>query len=426
MAEQYNSPYTGPQIDEALRKTLEGETSGDIDLSGYAPLNKPHFKNGIICGIGVSDNDCGKYSIIVGSSKAPGESAAAFGGACESNGKYSSTFGVFCISGGESSHAEGQNTKATNRAAHAEGSYTEASGEFSHAEGTHSIASGTCAHAENNSDATGNFSHAGGSNSVASGYASFVQGSELLASAPYQTVFGVNNVEYTNTYTKLIIGKGMAVDTTGNKPRANCFRVTDTGVFASGEYNSSGADYAELFEWADGNPDAEDRCGRFVTLDGEKIRLALTGDDYILGIVSGNPSVVGDVYDDQWQGMYEVDVFGRPVYEWRDFPAETLERPGPDGEMETIEIRPARREWVQKINLNYDPEQKYIPRSERPEWDAVGMLGKLITVDDGTCQVNGWAAVGADGAATASAERTKFRVMSRLDETHIRIMIFPG
>lgn len=247
-----------------------------------------------------------------------------------------------------------------------------------------------------------------------------------MASAPYQTVFGVNNVEYTNTYTKLIIGKGMAVDTTGNKPRANCFRVTDTGVFASGEYNSSGADYAELFEWADGNPDAEDRCGRFVTLDGEKIRLALTGDDYILGIVSGNPSVVGDVYDDQWQGMYEVDVFGRPVYEWRDFPAETLERPGPDGEMETIEIRPARREWVQKINLNYDPEQKYIPRSERPEWDAVGMLGKLITVDDGTCQVNGWAAVGADGAATASAERTKFRVMSRLDETHIRIMIFPG
>ena len=54
-----------------------------------------------------------------------------------------------------------------------------------------------------------------------------------------------------------------------------------------------------------------------------------------------------------------------------------------------------------------------------------GMLRgkKLVAVDDGSCQVNGWAAVGAGSIATASKEKTRFRVMARLDETHVRIMM---
>ena len=163
--------------------------------------------------------------------------------------------------------------------------------------------------------------------------------------------------------------------------------------------------------------------GRFVTLDGKYIRLATSSDDYILGIVSGNPSVVGDVYDDQWAGMFVLDVYGRPVYEWREFPAETMGVPDENGKMKTIEIMPARREWVQKLNPNYDPAQTYIPRTERPEWAAVGLLGKLVVLDDGTCQPNGWATVGEGGIAPASKERTKFRIMERLDETHVRVMI---
>lgn len=51
------------------------------------------------------------------------------------------------------------------------------------------------------------------------------------------------------------------------------------------------------------------------------------------------------------------------------------------------------------------------------------MLGKLVAVDDGTCQVNGWATVGEGGKATASTEKTKYRVMSRLDSSHIRVLI---
>ena len=50
-------------------------------------------------------------------------------------------------------------------------------------------------------------------------------------------------------------------------------------------------------------------------------------------------------------------------------------------------------------------------------------MGKLVAVDDGTCQVNGWCTVGEGGKATHSDARTSYRVMARLDETHIRVLI---
>ena len=54
-----------------------------------------------------------------------------------------------------------------------------------------------------------------------------------------------------------------------------------------------------------------------------------------------------------------------------------------------------------------------------------GMLRgkKLVAVDDGTCVPNGWATVGEGGAATNSEEQTRYRVMARLDERHVRILI---
>lgn len=197
--------------------------------------------------------------------------------------------------------------------------------------------------------------------------------------------------------------------------RANCFRVTDVGTYATGSYNATGADYAEYFQWADGNPDGADRVGRFVALAGEQIRLAGPGDGFLLGVVSGAPSVTGDAHDDQWRGMFLEDVYGRPVYEERDFPAEL----GPDGE----EIMPARRETVQALNPDYDHTQEYLPRSQRPEWAAVGMMGKLTVDDDGTCEVGGWCTAGEDGIAVRSDTPTRFRVMRRIDANHIRILV---
>lgn len=330
------------------------------------------------------------------------------------------------VASGIFSRAGGRNTTASGQMAHAEGVGTVASGLAAHAEGNGTTASGRAAHAEGSmSIAKGCDAHASGIRTHALGDYSFTAGIDTIAHA-MEFAIGSCNVD-TNaldnslapqTQTLFIIGNG-----TKTSARSNAFRVAGNGVYGKGAYNSSGADYAELFEWLDGNPDKEDRVGRFVTLDGDRIRLAAPGDDYILGIVSGNPSVVGDVYDDQWAGMFVLDVYGRPVYEWRDFPAETVEVPDENGKMNTIEIMPAHREWVQKLNPDYDPSQTYVPRSQRPEWAAVGLLGKLVAVDDGTCQPNSWAAVGEGGIATASAKRTKYRVMARLDESHVRVMI---
>lgn len=227
----------------------------------------------------------------------------------------------------------------------------------------------------------------------------------------YLTVFGnYNKKDFNKSSDVLIVGGGNS-----KTARANCFRITKTGTYANGNYNATGADYAEQFEWADGNPNGEDRIGLFVTLEGEKIRLAGPEDDFILGIVSGNPSVIGDSYDDQWQGMYATDLFGRFVWEDILVPAEYDE----DG----VLIAEEHMETRLKVNPAYDANEKYIPRSERKEWATIGMMGKLTVIDNGDCQVNGWCTAGQDGKAVRSETRTRYRVMARLDETHIRVLI---
>lgn len=278
---------------------------------------------------------------------------------------------------GNFSTAEGKDTTASAYYAHAEGGATMASGFSSHAEGTGTTASGP-------------YSHASGRQTIAEYYASMAIGQYNVEYNPSSNA----NIGY-----YFVIGKG-----TNPAAKANALRITATAAYGVSSWNASGADYAELFEWLDGNPDAEDRVGRFVTLDGEQIRLAGPEDAYILGIVSGDPSVVGNVHDDQWQGMFLYDIFGRPL--WED--AEVPEELAPDG---TVLI-PAHVEHRQRLNPDYDGTQPYIPRTQRPEWDAVGLLGKLVAVDDGSCQVNGWAAVGENGIAAYSAQQTKYRVVA--------------
>jgi len=271
--------------------------------------------------------------------------------------------------------------------------------------------------------ASGSSSVAIGAGCTASNTDSVAMGNGAIASAGYQLATGLYNynIESASQSDKFIIGKG------SGSARFNCFRVTHTGVYASGSYNSSGADYAELFEWLDGNSDNVDRVGLFVTLDGEKIRLTNPDDDFILGVISGNPSVIGDVYDDQWQGMYLYDIYGRPLWEDVDVPDRYEEREITDenGEtvMERILVEKAHTERRQKINPDYDNTQEYQKRTERKEWGRVGMMGKLVVNDDGTCTVNGWAKPGNNGIAMKSETPTKYRVMSRIDDTHIRILI---
>ena len=137
-------------------------------------------------------------------------------------------------------------------------------------------------------------------------------------------------------------------------------RGDGTGL-CDGSWTGGGADYAEYFEWADGNPNLEDRRGFSVVLDGHKIREAQPGEDPI-GVISGNPSVVGDSAWNKWDGKYLRDEFGTYILEDHEVKDE-------DG----ITVTQQRR----KLNPAYNPDVDYLSREERPEWDCVGLMGKL-------------------------------------------------
>lgn len=261
-------------------------------------------------------------------------------------------------------------------------------------------------------------------------------GSETTANGLASVAMGINTITKTAHIAQVVVGKynipndGLFVVGNGNyvDTRANAFRINSLGAYVTGQYFTTGADYAEMFEWADGNPDSQDRIGLFVTLDGEKIRIATDKDTFILGVTSGNPSVVGDTHDDQWHDMYLYDIYGRPIFEDVLVPEEVRTEVNPDNPEETITyvIQEEHTERRHKVNPDYDHTKPYAPRSQRPEWSAVGLLGKLVVIDDGSCQVNGWAKVSSEGTATHSDEQTCYRVMSRLEQNHIRVLIMQG
>lgn len=199
----------------------------------------------------------------------------------------------------------------------------------------------------------------------------------------------------------------LAVAYGSSKSDAPIFSVDTSGnVNANGTISGGGSDYAEYFEWLDGNPEGEDRVGLLVALRGDKIVLAQDGDD-VLGIVSGTATVLGDNAEYTWSKIHLRDDFGRLIYEDVVFENE-------DGTTYT--------EKHPKMNPAYNPEEEYIARSKRKEWDVVGMLGKLYVRDDGTCGAGGYAKVGADGIATLSQEPTNMYVMKRTAANIVRVL----
>ena len=212
----------------------------------------------------------------------------------------------------------------------------------------------------------------------------------------------------TGSGTAFVIGNGLM-----SSSKSNAFRVNYDGKpYAKSSFTTTGCDYAEYFEWLDGNPNSEDRRGYFVTLDGERIKIA-EPEDYILGIVSGQPSVVGNG-DESWMGRYVLDDFGAFVYESFEYEDEVVDEE--TGETKTI----TRTGTKYKENPDYDPSRSYVHREDRPEWDAVGMLGVLSVRDDGTCEVNGFCKVAKGGIATKS--ENGYRVIKRVNDHIVKII----
>ena len=225
-------------------------------------------------------------------------------------------------------------------------------------------------------------------------------------------------------YTESLLGYITDIDI--DDMYSNAFRVNNSsGAFVNGAYNTSGADYAEFVkEWYDGNPNNEDRVGYMVTIKNGKLYKANEG-DYIIGITSGNPGVVGNS-DECYYWKYEKDKFNRIIIEDKKIKVPMTDKDGNAIlDMDNRPIMTTITARQKKLNPNYDPDQSYIERAKRPEWDYVGMRGIVPCRDDGTCEEGGFCKCGIDGMATKADTRgfDTYYVIERIDEETISVEV---
>lgn len=192
--------------------------------------------------------------------------------------------------------------------------------------------------------------------------------------------------------------KVVTIDRYGVWETANFY--ADGNLKVRGAVSGGGADYAEYFEWQDGNSNADNRIGMSVILNSNcKIQIATSNDldNDILGVVSASPSMVGNDAWSTWQGAQLRDDFGQILYEDISF----VEWTNSDGSIqgyytdripENVVIPENAISTTRKrdcINPLYDSNIPYIPRNERPEWSMVGMLG-IIRVRSNQVMRNSW------------------------------------
>lgn len=165
----------------------------------------------------------------------------------------------------------------------------------------------------------------------------------------------------------------------------NIMQLSQNGdLNIDGSYSNSGVDYAEYFESTDGTAIA---VGTTVVLEDGKVRAA-TSSETPIGVIrpkTSGTSVTGGVNQLNWQGKYLVDDYDGQVMEsavhctwiddnevnqqcWKDKPPTGVTIPS--DAVETTRERP-------KLNPLFDESKTYVPRSERNEWNCVGLLGQI-------------------------------------------------
>jgi trimeric autotransporter adhesin len=420
-----------------------------LTKNGMGPLTE---KTGINK-VGISSFQDGDGSHVEGvNNMASGFASHSEGLNNESDGKYAHSEGYGTLAHGDSGHSEGIFTDAWGIASHAEGNDTIAFGDYAHSEGTYTQAKGIASHAEGkNVIVTGDYSHGGGEGNLVSGSHSLVQGSHLTTNDDYIYLFGRNGVSFPlppsiqisdgNSSNESVNGFGVGMIMGSLNSMSTCSPLMSGAN--TGGWLSRGADYAEYFEWFDGNTGNEDRVGYFVSLVGKKIKEAVSSSD-TMGIVSGCPAFIGD-YSIAWPSMYLLDNVGRrieiksyieplnmflfenklPTFHLTDvikYQTSSMSDlitllPNYDSNIMN-EIKDIAPIVTHQYNPLYDPSKTYISRSQRMEWATVGLVGKLYVKDDGTCVVNDKCSC-QNGIAVPG---TDWQVMARVSPTTILIL----
>ncbi|MED3000667.1 peptidase G2 autoproteolytic cleavage domain-containing protein [Bacillus velezensis] len=210
--------------------------------------------------------------------------------------------------------------------------------------------------------------------------------SHTKGDGPARTILSSQSVINDDGYT-VVGGYGSGEASAGNiKWKIDSMNGNIQGV-GRVESVSDFKDVAEYFESLDGR---RIDSGLMVTLEGDKIRKAQSGDS-VDGIISETAGVVLGGAGFYWNDRFLRNEFGGMIYE-------------------TI-IENGRELTVPKENPNYDPTLEYIPRDERMEWHIVGLIGQIHVRIDDTVRVGDRVTAGADGIATKTADNDGFKVM---------------
>jgi hypothetical protein len=190
---------------------------------------------------------------------------------------------------------------------------------------------------------------------------------------------------------------------------------------------STATGFAEMFEWADGNPNNEDRAGCTVALFQGKIVLS-TDCPYhleptdLIGVVGGDNTsvaVISNASSDEWHGKHLRDEYNRLLWEpqvmvewvaagyrhW--YEADRI----PAGIVAPPDATYYRDEWKgHKLHREILSEEfknpgraiePYLPRTERPEWGIVVILGRAIVREGSICHPSWKRLKPATGASVA-------------------------
>ena len=330
-------------------------------LGGYS-----HAEGFQTTAIGVNSHAEGEGTTAIGqSSHAEGALTTAIGG-------YSHAEGLATRALGIASHTEGINTTAIGVYSHAEGNQTTAIGQYSHTEGYNTTALGVNSHAEGWYTIAMSDTHAEGNQTTAIGGYSHTEGLGTVANFNYMHAEGRwNATGSTQDYAYLVVGNG-----TSNSARSNAFRVSGSGqCLAASTFTNGGADYAEYFESFNG---ISIPLGTVVELTGSFIKPCTIAENAI-GVISNKPSVLGNSDEgtaDEWVGKYKKDIWGN--YEWVEEEYQSLTGIDEEGNS----MFETKTQMVRVLNPNFDPTILYTPRSERPEWNVVGLLGQIKVLNN--------------------------------------------
>lgn len=183
------------------------------------------------------------------------------------------------------------------------------------------------------------------------------------------TVEGITSLS--PTMTLLTDTEGAVIHCEYNRDTNKALLSGGATVTADGTVVSQNADFAEVAEWADGNPKNEDRTGYFVCanvpLDGIVMKKATSTDD-VKGVTILAPAFAGNYSNDK------VDSNGNLL----------------------------------------------------PKYSYVAIIGFVPVIDKGRCTVGGRCMPDDDGCAVPSSNSMGYQVVQRIDNNRVLIIIEPN